>query len=435
MDRTTATTGSEKRPIRVLYVHGCGAFSGAARSLITMIQAFPPGTVQPYVISPKGSAAEFFQEIPAPVITTAGLAQFDNGSAGYYRGRRWLILLRELYLVLPTILAFWRARRRWKVDLVHINDVTLLLPMLLASHMLRVPVVAHVRVVQSEKAPRRARLVAWFLRRYCHEVVAIDENVRASLPADLDVRIVHNGSAAPASVSTRPGARPMLPPRREGCLRVATVNNLLPIKGVYEFVNAARTCKERGLQVEFVLAGENTRALGGLRRTLLHALHFARDVRADLEAMIARYELEGWVYLIGFTTEVKQIYEQIDVLCFPSYLRGVGRPVFEAAFSKVPSIVALTDPRPDTFIHGETGLCIPPADAAALADAIEFFYRNPAEIRRMGQCAYELARVSFDSEKNSRKMLATYREILACKEPVPVETLTRAQTTTDSSHP
>ena len=102
----------------------------------------------------------------------------------------------------------------------------------------------------------------------------------------------------------------------------------------------------------------------------------------------------------------------MDVLCFPSRLDAVGRSIFEAAFFSVPSIVALTTYEDDAIIHNETGICIPPKDARALADAIKYFYENPSEVERMGKNANELAWKNFDIKKNALKLLNVYREVL-----------------------
>ena len=104
------------------------------------------------------------------------------------------------------------------------------------------------------------------------------------------------------------------------------------------------------------------------------------------------------------------MYENIDVICFPSHLDAVGRPVFEAAFFGVPSIVAITNPRSDTFIHRETGLCIEPQNPHALADAIEYFYRHPQEIKRMGGAAQKLAAEQFRIDNTAKRVLEIYKK-------------------------
>lgn len=109
---------------------------------------------------------------------------------------------------------------------------------------------------------------------------------------------------------------------------------------------------------------------------------------------------------------IKGIYDAIDVLCFPSHLDAPGRPVFEAAFSGVPSIVAAKRPHPDTLVPGETGLCVPARDALALAVAIERLYSDRSLLARMGEAARALAQKNFDIRTNAADMIMLYRQLV-----------------------
>ena len=40
---------------------------------------------------------------------------------------------------------------------------------------------------------------------------------------------------------------------------------------------------------------------------------------------------------------IAQAYARMDVICFPSHYDAPGRPIFEAAFLKVPSIAAVRE--------------------------------------------------------------------------------------------
>jgi len=111
--------------------------------------------------------------------------------------------------------------------------------------------------------------------------------------------------------------------------------------------------------------------------------------------------------------DIKYVYDRLDVLLFPSHFDAPGRPVFEAGFSSVPSVVAAENPTPDTFIPNETGLAIPARNPQALADAIAFLYDNPEERVRMGRNANELARQNFMPDTNAKKLLTIYKSILA----------------------
>lgn len=391
--------------LRILYLHPVAKFGGASKSLIEMWKALRTHAVTAEVICPSGSAATHFVANGMSARTCVGLPQWDNSRYGAYRGARWLVVLREILLWPFGLLALWRLRSAPRFDVIHLNEIVVLPLGLVARRWLRAPLLVHVRSLQRlPGADWRTRLMNDWLAS-ADAVVAIDRTVRRTLPATLPVTIVHNGLAA-ASVVAVPvraaGRRPF---------RVAMVGALLAAKGVYEFVAAAQLCRDRGLDIEFLLAGDNVRELRGVRRWVLGALNLARDVRAELQRMIEEQGLQDVVRLLGFVGDVRPLYASIDLLCFPSHLDAAGRPVFEAAFHGVPSLVAATDPEPDTIVHEQTGLCIAARDPRAIADAVERLVRSPDELARMGAAARRLALDNFDMERNAEEVLAIYRQL------------------------
>lgn len=398
--------------MRVLLLHPAASFGGASKSLCEFAAQVVSPEVELHVICPPGKAADTFASVGMKVRPVRGLSQFDNTRYGHYRGVRWLVLLRELALLPFSLAALWRARRDGGFDLIHVNEITVLPLGLLAKKLLGIPLVVHVRSLQHRAGP----ISAWIgrsLQRDADAVIAIDETVKRTLPSAVDVQVIHNGLAVdvvPIEVTPH-------------VFRVGIVGLLLKLKGVYEFVEAARVLlKERGMQAEFWIVGENARPMRGIKGWLLRKLDFARDVRRELQDVIERNGLGDAVLLKGFQADVQAVYRQLDVLCFPSHLDAAGRPVFEAAFFSLPSIVAMRNAPPDTIVHNETGLCIDQPDPVALADAIECLYRNPELRRQLGSNARTLAETNFDIARNAQKMLALYRRVLArgsCGRPVP----------------
>ena len=400
--------------ISVLYIHPSGIFGGASRSLLELLRVFAGGDIKAHVLAQGGQVASILEEEGISVVTSSGITQFDNTFFGFYRGLRWLILLREFFYVFPSYRALRAARVKWAgIDIVHVNELTALPTAIIAKRLFGVPLVVHVRSVQRPmKDGLRGHFLEYLVNRYVDQLVAIDLTVRESLPKSLNVVVVHNGfplPEVPRAKSDQSTSRTFSPQRP---LRVGFVGGLLKLKGVYEFVEAARLCIQAGLAVEFLIAGENPRSLHGIRGYLLERLGFAVDVRAALEFLVDEYNLSDCVKMRGFTADVKEVYESIDVLCFPSYLNACGRPVFEAAFSRVPSIVAVNNPQEDTIIDGQTGICIPAKDPKAIAEAVTFFYSNPDELEHMGEAAYQLARKNFDIALNAQKMVDIYRRLL-----------------------
>jgi glycosyltransferase involved in cell wall biosynthesis len=406
------TSARASRPINVLYVNHIGAFGGASRSLMEMIRAFPPRAVRPFLLSPKGRTTGLFRQIDVPVMEVAGICQFDNTRYGYYRGPRWLLLFRELLFSIGTLLSMWRACKRWPIDVVHVNEITALLSIVFAKVALRKPIIVHVRSMQeTSRVPRRARAISWLVRKFAAQVIAIDLTVQRSLPIGIQSVVIHNGFSCPqndlaadSSIDSSIAA-PATP------IRVAMVGNLQVMKGVFDFVEAARICNAGGLAAEFLIVGEETRDLRGLKAWIAENLGLSRRVKADLQRKIDEYGLEGYVKLVGFCADLETIYRRIDLLCFPSHLNAVGRPVFEAAFFSVPSLVAVEDPLPDTMINGVTGLCIKPADPVGLASSISLLARDPSLRYRLGKGARDLAARYFDPVVNALEVLSIYHRL------------------------
>ena len=397
----------------VLYIHHSGTFGGASRSLLEMIRAFPSGSVKPHLITQKGNVAIIFKGEGIPVIDTLGISQFDNTRYGYYRKYRWLLLIREFFYGFFTLHSIVRAKRKWKnIDLIHVNEITNILSIVISKILFRKPVIVHCRSVQQNKtAPLRYSFINSIVSKYANFVIAIDKTVKKSLPKKLRIGIIHNGFNMDSwgETKNRENLDGLInaPP---GYLKVAMVGNLLAFKGVYEFIEAAKICIDKKLKIIFYLIGGNPVIQNSTRTSILKTFKLFHNVESDVKKYIQQFNMFDHVHLIDFTRNIHKVYETIDILCFPSHLNAIGRPVLEAALFKVPSIVAITNPLDDTIIDNQTGICIKPKDSKALADAIEYFYSRPEEIKRMGGLAYKLALKNFDIRKNARKILDIYEQ-------------------------
>lgn len=401
----------QPRAVGVLVLHPSGPFSGAARSLLELLRGLPPGAVAPRLIMPRGQAATLFAREGYAVTTIQGMTQFDCTRYGHYRGLRWLIAVREIFYLPLTLLAVWQARRAAdSIDLIHANEITAIVAAVFAKLLLKKPLVVHVRSVQqTEGIPLRRRLLASFLKKHADAVIAIDATVQESLPHEVEATVIHNGFAPRFDEPPPPAVAALRGRYHAGSLRVGMIGSLLALKGVYEFLEAARIAVRGGVNADFVVVGSNLRPLSGARAAILGWLGFARDVERDLQRFVARHGLYDRVHLLGFTPEISSVYRSLDLLCFPSHLDAVGRPVLEAAWFGVPSLAAVERPLADTFVDGETGFRIPARDPQAIADAVARLCADREKLKRMGEAARRLAEHNFDNERNAARVLEVYR--------------------------
>jgi glycosyltransferase involved in cell wall biosynthesis len=409
----TSRTAEPARPLRVLYVDGVGPFGGASRSLFEVVRALPPGTVKPLFLAADGSALEFYRQLTDEFVITRGLTRFDNTRYSHYRGVRWLVVLRELYHIPFMLRAVREAKRRWgAVDVIHANEITEIIPLLLVAKAFGAPSLVHVRSMQRrDDQSWRSRWLRRQLREKVSGIIAIDENVRSTLPADVDVTVIHNSFTPAKAPNPDEAFIARLDKLRPDALKVGFIGNLHHGKGLMDLLEAAKILTDQGRDVEFIIIGGETRQDSGLKARLLRMLGLAQNVQEHLTQRIAELGVGDRFHLFGSTKDIQRVYERLDVLCFPSHFDAAGRPVFEAAYSGVPSIASISDPRPDTLDHGETGLAIPAKNPQKLAEAILHFADNRDEVRRMGENARQLAHRNFDPAANSRQLLSLYMKL------------------------
>jgi glycosyltransferase involved in cell wall biosynthesis len=393
--------------MRILYLNPAQAFGGSSKSLIELFNKIKKQEHTGLVICPAGTASEQFQRAGLNAINTFGLPQFDGTRFGYYRGLRWFILIREFFFLPFSFFHLLKARQlKPKFDLIHVNEANLLFLGIFAKWVFKLPLLVHVRSVQLAGNYWRTHLFSYLLRKYADEVICIDETVRQSLRQDLSCVVIRNGISH-VNIQPKSELKDV-----KNLVRVGFLGVLLPLKGIYELIEAMRILKERGVRVECLVAGENPRRMAGIKGYLLSRLGFAHDVRAEVDAMIEAYGLHDHVKMLGFVDDVQALYRKIDILCFPSHLNAAGRPVFEAAFHSVPSVVALENPLPDAIVHGVTGLAVPRPDPEMIADAIQKLAEDAEYRCTLGRQARVWAEENFSIERSAEQMLEIYRRVL-----------------------
>ncbi len=120
------------------------------------------------------------------------------------------------------------------------------------------------------------------------------------------------------------------------------------------------------------------------------------------------------VTVIDRTPEDRVIeeYRRHDLLVFPSTYEGFGLVVLEAMSQGLPVIATPVGCVPDLVVSDETGVIVPPRDAAALSAAITRLMDSPSTRTRLG--ANAAAAVSaFSWRRTAERTVDVYRRALA----------------------
>lgn len=110
--------------------------------------------------------------------------------------------------------------------------------------------------------------------------------------------------------------------------------------------------------------------------------------------------------------EVIGRYRQSDLFVLPSRAAadndqdGLPNVLMEAQSQALPCISTNFSAIPDLIENGQTGVLVPPGDAAALAASIEQMVRSPARRRQIGLAGYERVRRDFRAETGIQELAA-----------------------------
>jgi glycosyltransferase involved in cell wall biosynthesis len=120
------------------------------------------------------------------------------------------------------------------------------------------------------------------------------------------------------------------------------------------------------------------------------------DYRRSLEARAAGHGVADRLCFTGIRSDISSVMAGLDVLVNPSMDESACYTVAEALLMRKGVVATNVGGLPDTIRNGETGLLVPAADPAALADAVIELLADPERTRTLGQRGRELSLRQFD---------------------------------------
>jgi glycosyltransferase involved in cell wall biosynthesis len=174
---------------------------------------------------------------------------------------------------------------------------------------------------------------------------------------------------------------------------VGVFGRVTPAKGLVDLCRAIVRLADVDVHLLFVGAARGER---GGSRTLSAIQHLG-----------PRATYWGWV------DNPIPLMELCDIVVNPSLREGLGLVSVEAGALAVPVVATSTRGSRYAVLHEQTGLLVPPRDAAALALAIRRLASNPEEAHRMGQAGQSRNRELFDAHAVTTRVVAELSGVLA----------------------
>lgn len=180
-------------------------------------------------------------------------------------------------------------------------------------------------------------------------------------------------------------------------IRFLLIARMLMEKGIFEFVEAARMLKQRGIEAEFCLLG------------FLDAQNPGAISSAKMDEWIA----EGAVRYLGVSDNVCDEIAEADCVVLPSYREGTPRTLLEAAAMARPIVTTNSVGCREVVDDGISGFLCRPRDAVDLADKLAQVVALSSEERNaMGLRGREKVERQFDEQLVISKYLKAIEVVL-----------------------
>lgn len=134
-------------------------------------------------------------------------------------------------------------------------------------------------------------------------------------------------------------------------------------------------------------------------------------LREELLELAKELNLTERVKLLGFRTDIFELYHVSDISAFPSRIEGLGLAGIEAMAAGIPLVSSNVHGILDYVIDGETGYALTPDDVDGFANAIQKLADNE-NLRKSMKPACLKAVEPFDRSNALEVMWGIYREVL-----------------------
>lgn len=210
----------------------------------------------------------------------------------------------------------------------------------------------------------------------------IQEPLAGALPATVEV--VPMG----VDVANFRRTHPYEPYVRGGKLRLFSCGRLNPCKGHLYLIQSVAKLRERGVDVELAIAGEDEQGGSG------YHLELAKEIE--------KMDLGARVSLLGAVSEarVRAELERAQVFVLASLAEPLGVAIMEAMAYGTPVVATSSGGVPELVRQGKDGLLVPPENADAIADAV-IRLAEDAALPAILTSARERVESMFDSSRSA----------------------------------
>jgi glycosyltransferase involved in cell wall biosynthesis len=180
---------------------------------------------------------------------------------------------------------------------------------------------------------------------------------------------------------------------------VALTGQIAEVKGIWDFVEAARILASQSPEPFFVVLGDDLRTQGRMRR--------AMEERVESLGLTSRFRF------LGFLRDAPRLVQAFDIIAVPSHVEPLGNATLEAMAAGRVVVGTKVGGIPEMVVEDKTGLLVPPSDPISLAQALWRSIRDRELWSRMSAAARQRAETAFGAQAHAQRLQASYDRLCA----------------------
>jgi len=390
---------------KVLFIHHGGIAGGAPLSMLYTMQGVRERGYNPIVglLNPMAELHALYNDHGFETFNMPSIPVFItwSGSEGRsYNPIVWKNMFNAWLKWKKAKIELQEFIKNNKVDLVHLNSVSLSNPASLLTEM-KFPFVWHVREHGPSRKGRRYKFIQKRLKEAKSVIFLSKAEQNSWIESNNHGLVVHNfinfekfdTKIDVKNIASELGIK-------EGTKVLLYVGGSKKHKGIFPLIDSLKILKDKHKE-DFVCLMPDTVIPKN-----------PDSVQKRIQSMITNYGLEKECKLLPFSPNIVELFSICDILLFPATKPHFARPIIEGSAMKKPVIGSNLKAIDELIIDKKTGYLIPPNDPEILSEKIIELFNNPQLCREMGEAGYKFAKQEFEYNNQIDKIVKLYSKTL-----------------------
>ena len=351
---------------------------------------------RPIIILPRGgNAADEFKQ--------AGITTYEICLERLREPLNLSILLRYIFLFIPTTLDILKIIRREAADIVVVNN-SMFFQAPIAARLAGAKLVWH---LEETIAPSRIKnILGLIIRALTDKIVVVSKAVqnffyKNGIPTS-KIAIIHapvdpcrfNPDISPNRIRNELGLSNDIPV-------IGLIGNINPIKGHRYFLEAASIIRDTYPDAKFLIVGAKLKNRESYFESLLGYCN--------------KLNLNENIIFTGGRQDIPEVMAALDILVLSSLTEACPMVVLEAMATGKPVVATRVGGIPEELVDGKTGILVPPENPQAIADAVLSLLADKEKMQQMGRAGRTRVIKHFTVQSAAQKTDVVYADLLGIK--------------------